>query len=79
MTMNHTKAALRALLIVSAAMSLLAAEPALARRGKGGMPPGVQLKPEAQPAVDQAPVRPDRIKPILHPRRHGSKPRGGAR
>lgn len=96
--------------------ALLVADPAMAaRRGKGGLPPGVKLVPVAQPApqaatvrpaaraavvrpnaqaaavrpaahaaavppvAQAAAVRPDVIKPILHPGRHGSKPRAGAR
>jgi len=90
--MNHTKVAHRAarvagpvghgllhgMLVGLALMSMLAADPALARRGKGGMPPGVKLAPVAQQAAQKAPVPAQVSKPILHPRRHGSKPHGGA-
>ena len=67
---------LRGFLILAAVTSLLFADQALARRGKSGLPPGVQLVPLAQRAADPTPVRPPVGKPLVHARRHGSKPRG---
>ncbi len=100
--MNHVKALRRttgsarlvprALLVLLTVTSVLAADQALARRGKGGLPPGIQLVPAAQPAavraaalaavpaaVPGAALPQPVIKPILHHGRHGSKPRAGSR
>ncbi len=61
-------------------MAIVVADPAMAaRRGKSGLPPGVQLAPVAKPEAQVPAVRPPGIKPILHPGRHGSKPRARAR
>ena len=67
------------LFALSAIMAVVVADPALARRGKGGMPPGVELAPLAAPAGPEAVVKQPTVKPLLHPRRHGSKPRGATR
>ena len=78
----HPTAALRGLLLGLTVLAILAADPAMARRGKGGMPPGIQLVPVAQPARPAQPAAGQKEhlgKPIVHPGRHGSKPRGGSR
>jgi hypothetical protein len=84
---------LSGLLVGLTLVSVLVADQALAsRRGRGGLPPGITLRPLAPaPAVAQAsanaaalPVagpaeRPQPPKPLLHPTRHGTKPRGVTR
>ena len=86
--MDHTKPVLRtrsagpaqrALLVLLATVSLLAADQAMARRRNSGLPPGIQLKPVAQLGAQPDAVPPPVIKPILHPGRHGAKPRGSSR
>ncbi|MBI4291813.1 MAG: hypothetical protein HY661_10065 [Betaproteobacteria bacterium] len=66
----------RGMLVGLTLMSILIADPAMARRGKGGMPAGIKQAPAAHSAARPVPAQDS--KPILHPRRHGSKPRGGA-
>ena len=89
--MNHTKTVRRAtrftrlmpraLLVALTVMSVLAADQALARKAKGGLSPGIhwsraaQAAQAAQAAALPAPVAPEVIKPITHPRRHGAKKR----
>ncbi len=87
--MKHTKLAHRAarpavlvqdgLLVGLTLRSILVADPEMAARRGKGLPPGVQLVPVEQSAPQAAAVRPQATKPILHPGRHGSKPRAGAR
>jgi hypothetical protein len=87
--MNHTKTVRRAtgctrlvpraLLVVLTVMSVLAADQAMARKAKGGLSPGSHSAPAAQAAAQSAPVSPEVIKPIPHPRRHGARGRGVTR
>jgi hypothetical protein len=64
---------------VFALMSILTADPAMARKAKGGLSPGNHSAPAAQAAAQPAPVSPEGIKPIPNPRRHGAKGRGISR
>ncbi len=87
--MNHTKTVglatrfkrlvPRALLVVLTVTSLLAADQAMARKAKGGLSTANHPPPAAQAAAQAAPVLPEVIKPIPHPRRHGAKGRGVSR
>jgi hypothetical protein len=71
----------RALLVALTVMSVLAADQAMARKAKGGLSPGNHPGPAAQAraAPQAAPLAPEVIKPIPHPRRHGAKGRGPSR
>jgi hypothetical protein len=71
----------RALLVVLTVTSLIAADQAMARKAKGGLATGTHLPPAAQAraAPQAAPLSPEVIKPIPHPRRHGAKGRAVSR
>lgn len=66
----------RALLVILAVASALAADPAMARRSRGGPTPGNQAARTAQPQAQSAPQSPQSIKHIAYPHRHGTKARG---
>jgi hypothetical protein len=81
---RRTRLVQRALLVVLTAASALAADQAIARKAKGGLATGIHLRPAAQAAQanaapQAAPLAPEVIKPIPHPRRHGAKGRGASR
>lgn len=80
---HGTRPLRRALLVLLAATSLIAADHAMARRGKGNSAPGNPAARAARvPSVPQAAavaVPVDGIKPIPIPRRHGSKGRPASR
>ncbi len=68
-----------ALLVILAVTSALAADPAMARRAKGGSTPGNHSARAAQPQAQSAAQSPQTIKHIAYPRRHGTKARGAGR
>jgi hypothetical protein len=67
---------LRGILAGLTLMSILVADPAMARRGKGGTPAGIKQAPASHSAAQPVPAQDS--KPVRPPRRHGSKSRGGA-
>ncbi|HMA09884.1 MAG TPA: hypothetical protein VKP68_18540 [Ramlibacter sp.] len=73
---RRTRLVKRTLLVALTLTSLLAADQAMARKAKGGLSSGIRPTPAAQAvahAAPQAALDPQVIKPIPHPRRHGSK------
>jgi len=69
-----------ALLLALATASLLVADPAFARKAKGGLATGIHSPHAAQVAQARAAaLAPETTKPLPHPRGHGPKQRGASR